>query len=609
LQAHEIGATGSGPFMAVLRKILLTGEVQADTEQACVNQAVEERLADLFGALPGLESLTNDSWRAPRDEISGTGQYMGVLQGLIYGHEARPEAVQNEPTAIEELLCLFKQMGGSNISGECMSESNQADLVANQTEDTGKRSVQEMILGVLTQLLQVKNITDRDKAGCGPKSGDVCPEEGVDQDKSDAAPLAEAPEETQISSGQGGREGTDSQTERSLEEQDSLPGLPATVENRHPAGGPPQPEKIAGETDEETSLAAEDLARPEPLAQTPPPLPNGAGYASPFGASPEAGALPLNRFAQEIEANSQGVVGIDDLPQRMNDQTVAAQTSFTYDRSAGNGGSAPLGYPEGRPYDGVKITDKNSAMVDGGDTPQGMGDKGGNGDDLRAGMQVLYSKFQAAEDGNRQAPMNPNGGGALENPGTIGAKTTNNDGSFPFGKAEPQAITLERLSTSDSFDKGEKDPNHLGQGFVSQRVMERAFTRNGDVTQFGDIVAERISRIINHMAQTSRSDLTLRLKIDGSESVFLEMKERAGVTMIGIHCQDRTLMKALESQRETMVRNLETKNLNASISITRIGDDEQDGHRQWQRGRHEQRRENGGGRGERYSAPYFEAIL
>ena len=69
------------------------------------------------------------------------------------------------------------------------------------------------------------------------------------------------------------------------------------------------------------------------------------------------------------------------------------------------------------------------------------------------------------------------------------------------------------------------------------------------------------------------------------------------------------LMKALENQKETMVRNLEMKNLNATISVSTIGENEGDQQRQFQRGRHEQHRENWGARGKQPSAPYFEAVL
>jgi hypothetical protein len=149
----------------------------------------------------------------------------------------------------------------------------------------------------------------------------------------------------------------------------------------------------------------------------------------------------------------------------------------------------------------------------------------------------------------------------------------------------------------------------LGQGQGSQGATQGVAAEKAEsASSFGNIVAERIARTVEHIAQSNRTDLTLRLKIDGSESVLLEMKERAGTITIGIQCQDKALVKALESQKEMMIRNLETKNLNTSISITSVGEDESDGQRQWRRERQEQRRDNWNGR-QTNSRAYFETLI
>jgi hypothetical protein len=68
------------------------------------------------------------------------------------------------------------------------------------------------------------------------------------------------------------------------------------------------------------------------------------------------------------------------------------------------------------------------------------------------------------------------------------------------------------------------------------------------------------------------------------------------------------LAKALENQKEMMVRNLETKHVSTSISITGIGEDEQEGQGRRQREHHGQQRHHWS-EGQTSPYSYFETLI
>jgi hypothetical protein len=71
----------------------------------------------------------------------------------------------------------------------------------------------------------------------------------------------------------------------------------------------------------------------------------------------------------------------------------------------------------------------------------------------------------------------------------------------------------------------------------------------------------------------------------------------------------QVLGKALESQKDLIVRNLETKNVSTSMSISAIGDDEREGQGQWQRERHGRERHGWNERPTVGSPSYFETFI
>ena len=247
---------------------------------------------------------------------------------------------------------------------------------------------------------------------------------------------------------------------------------------------------------------------------------------------------------------------------------------------------------------------KNASSEENGSVPNIQG----QGDDVSQQVKILYSRFHEANEGDQQMMAQGQQTMAQESNGPV--KKVSNEVQSILGKnGAVDAVEPGPSSKSKSSTKGEGDSQQLGQGMAEQQFTERATVAGSSgTTSFGDIVADRIARTVEHIAQTNRSDLTLRLKLDGGESVVLEMKERAGTVIIGIQCQDKSLAKALENQKEMMVRNLETKNVSTSISITGIGEDDQEGQRQWKREHHSQQRNNWSG-GQTGSHSYFETLI
>jgi hypothetical protein len=254
--------------------------------------------------------------------------------------------------------------------------------------------------------------------------------------------------------------------------------------------------------------------------------------------------------------------------------------------------SATQGRPTGDPSTGQNVSAERTL---------------GQGVESAPRAKIVYSRFH--EPGTSDEQMAAQAQRTIaEGSNEPAAKVSSEIRSISGRGDEIDVVRPGPSSKSQSFTKGEGDSQQLSQGLGGQRIAERSAINDGGTSSFGDIVAERIARTVEHVAQTNRSDLTLRLRIDGSESVILEMKERAGTIVIGIQCQDKSMAKALENQIDIMVRNLEAKQVSTSISISSVGEDGQDGQRQWQRERHEQQRHNWNER-RTSSHSYFETLI
>ena len=167
-------------------------------------------------------------------------------------------------------------------------------------------------------------------------------------------------------------------------------------------------------------------------------------------------------------------------------------------------------------------------------------------------------------------------------------------GRFLFDfEIEAKVVEITRPEPGPHYGSEAKGENLFGRtdssGFVSTGV------RAGEAapsSAFGSIVAERIAKIIEQTpAREMQTDTVMRLKVEGAESFLVSIKEQGGRVLVDIRCAESGMASLLRSQKDEIIRHLEEKQVQSTISITSI--DDQDLSR---RERREQKREQWAGR-------------
>jgi hypothetical protein len=114
------------------------------------------------------------------------------------------------------------------------------------------------------------------------------------------------------------------------------------------------------------------------------------------------------------------------------------------------------------------------------------------------------------------------------------------------------------------------------QGATMQTGMQRQepLAQASTTTSFGSIVADRLAAVAEQVGLREKPlDITLRLKMEGGESLLVGFKDQAGKIIIQVRCADQNMVNLLESQKETIVRNLEAKQISSTISVSPIEED------------------------------------
>jgi hypothetical protein len=619
-QVQQGATTGCSPFMAILQSILQTNMGQAGLEEMADNPTNLAIFENVPGAslLSQVSSVSGNCPQAQEGADAKQNSIMAILQKIQQTNEA--QAAPKE--LADQLLCLLQALAGP----KSIQESDKPNPGTDSTEDTQKRSIEQAILVALGRPLQPKWTAVVDK-GENKTEG-----EGVDSDglteKDESAEKIRAEiltvlfplEESATANGASGlpkmkgaaREDGDSGNAfapESQEAQDRRLGGPVGASTVGIVIGPLADKTPSGlDADEKISQSADNSKTSQPTTEPAASHIIGAAGALSVETINQSTNTGASEPTEEKNVTQQGkVIEVDSPSKKPQGADEAAQAGVPLKNEEG------VRTTKHEPFDdahraAINTMEQNvgKSSNDGAVGQNAPGNHQGEDGDSARHAKVLYSRFQAANDGTQQAVPSREQTTSRATQG-VATKVSEKIESL-LGKAEPQILKLDASSESQSFAKGEGDSHQLGQSFGGQGVIQKTSTETGDVSPFGSIVADRIARMTEHVAQTNRSDLTLRLKIDGSESVLLEMKERAGVIVIGIQCQDKALAKALENQKETMFRNLETKNLNTSISVTNIGEDEQDGQKERQKNRREQNRDNWNGR-QMGSSSYFETLI
>jgi hypothetical protein len=114
------------------------------------------------------------------------------------------------------------------------------------------------------------------------------------------------------------------------------------------------------------------------------------------------------------------------------------------------------------------------------------------------------------------------------------------------------------------------------QGATMQATMQRQEPgiENSTTSSFGSIVADRLAALAEQVGSRDKPvDVMLRLKMEGGDSLLVGLKEQAGKTIIQVKSANESLVNLLESQKETIVRHLEAKQISSTISVSAIEED------------------------------------
>jgi hypothetical protein len=627
-QSEEGVANCCNPFMTVLQRILQGSGCQPATAGA--ESGAKDGVSPAIEGIPGvLFSSLADALMDGTQTQAGAQFDSNPAVAAIQGIEQLKEGLAAPKELAQRLFSLLTTLTATKPLAEPIGGSKGEEIRANDTDDASQKSMEQAILIALTQLLSQygPSRTLKDEATTSAEdtpAGDVADEnESWEEllteifsalsllDDTTTTPQALPAHPAGDDSSAEGEELTEilSDWNKQAWRNQDLQGRVLTAEfHTEAAPGAAEVVKVEPESEDKIAAPPENVAVSQTIPQSSIPITGAAGipvppvvgYSTVNVESAESKEGILSRSARTTEISTDTKTMGADQPTITG---AAAQNEESTDRI----GQGEARHPRRTP-DHASVEQAAAGPVD--DMPRGetfARVPRASGNDLDHHAKVLYSRLQTTGNESQKTVVNGEQAASQATEG-IAPKSTGKTESLIAG-AEPQIVKLESSAKSHSFAKGDGDSNSMGQGMATQKAMEKGGVGEPEAAPFGDIVADRIARMAEHIAQTNRSDLTLRLKIDGNGSVLLEMKERAGKMVIGIQCQDKTLMKALENQKDTMVRNLEMKNLNATISVSTIGEDEGDQQRQWQRGRHEQHRENWGTRGEQPSAPYFEAVL
>jgi len=154
--------------------------------------------------------------------------------------------------------------------------------------------------------------------------------------------------------------------------------------------------------------------------------------------------------------------------------------------------------------------------------------------------------------------------------------TTEKVKAVPGDEQEP-AIAEKEASL---FQRGEDPRADRLYGKEGAKAFDRAF---------GSAIADRVAQVVEQYANKGTSmDMVMRLKIDEKETVLVGLKDDGQKVTVQIKTGSEGVMNFIQSQKDTIMRHLEGKNIYAHIMV-----DVNDQREFERRDRHEQEEKKG----------------
>lgn len=179
----------------------------------------------------------------------------------------------------------------------------------------------------------------------------------------------------------------------------------------------------------------------------------------------------------------------------------------------------------------------------------------------------------------------------------------------PKDAAEPEKIVIRVKETKETevgegSDTGENaivQHNDTSRHGVQQASPE---TKGVVKNDFGAMMVDKIEKLTEQFAGKSMNmDMTVKLKIGDNETVLVGLKDEGSRVTVEVRTANENTMNFLQSQKEELVKSLESKNILTTIHV----DIDQDA--QGQRQQRQQRRDAGDDTGEKQDfGAFFEAL-
>lgn len=143
----------------------------------------------------------------------------------------------------------------------------------------------------------------------------------------------------------------------------------------------------------------------------------------------------------------------------------------------------------------------------------------------------------------------------------------------PKDAASPDAVSEKVKAVSGDGQGSEtiKNEANFYQRGENPRV-DALYGKEGakalDRTAFGSVIADRVSQVVEQYANRNTSmDMVMRLKIDEKETILVGLKDDGQKITVQIKTGSEGVMSFIQSQKDTIMRHLEGKNIYANIMV------------------------------------------
>jgi len=138
----------------------------------------------------------------------------------------------------------------------------------------------------------------------------------------------------------------------------------------------------------------------------------------------------------------------------------------------------------------------------------------------------------------------------------------------PDGTPEKKVEAIPGDDRESAIPKNDSNLFQRGDHLKTEVLHGKDGTKVYDKTAFGSIIADRVERVVEQYAnKSSSSDMVVRLKIDGKETILVGLKDEGQKISVQIKTGSEGVMNFIQSQKDAIIKSLEGKNIYATIMV------------------------------------------